>query len=156
MHYGELFTLLLSRKMSVKILRLIIDSYVRQSTRISWDNVYNNNFQLQGGVLSANLFTLYIDGLFTELKQSGYGCYINNTYIDALSYADDIILYFPSIQGCLSDNMSFVFGGYFTKTYIPYYCYTYTYVMYLQLQHFTYGVHKMPYNMFYDDKYALF
>ena len=34
-HYGELFTLLLSTKMPVKILRLIIDSYVRQSTRIS-------------------------------------------------------------------------------------------------------------------------
>ena len=59
-------------KMPVKILRLMIDSYVRQSTRISWDNVYTNYFQLlngvnQGGVLSAKLFTLYIDGLYTEL-----------------------------------------------------------------------------------------
>ena len=38
-HYGELFTLHHSTKMAVKILKLIIDSYVRQSTRISWDNV---------------------------------------------------------------------------------------------------------------------
>ena len=53
----------------------------------------------QGGVLSAKLFTLYIDGLFTELKQSGYGCHINNTYMGALSYADDIILSCPSIRG---------------------------------------------------------
>ena len=103
-HYGELFTLLLSTKMPVKILRLIIDSYVRQSTRISWDNVYTNYFQLlngvkQGGLLSAKLFTLYIDGLFTELKQTGYGCHINNTYMGALSYADDIILSCPSIRG---------------------------------------------------------
>ena len=61
-HYGELFTLLLSTKMPVKILRLIIDSYVRQSTIISWDNVYTNYFQLLNGVkLSAKLFTLYID-----------------------------------------------------------------------------------------------
>ena len=45
-HYGELFTLLLSTKMPVKIIRLIIDSYVRQSTKISWDNVYTNYFQL--------------------------------------------------------------------------------------------------------------
>ena len=52
-----------------------------------------------GGVLSAKLFTLYIDGLFTELKQSGYGCHINNTYMGALSYADDIILSCPSIRG---------------------------------------------------------
>ena len=80
-HYGELLTLLLSTKMAVKILRLIIDSYVKQSTRISEDNVYTNYIQLlngvkQGGVLSAKLFTLYIDCLFTELKQSGYGCII--------------------------------------------------------------------------------
>ena len=86
-HYGELFTLLLLfTKMHVKIHRLIIDSYVSQSNRISWDNVYTNYFQLlngvkQGGVLSAKLFTLYIDSLFTVLKQSGYGCHINNTYI---------------------------------------------------------------------------
>ena len=59
--------------MPVKIIRLIIDSYVRQSTRISWDNVYTNYLRLlngvkQGGMLSAKLFTLYIDGLFTELN----------------------------------------------------------------------------------------
>ena len=81
----------------VKILRLKVDSYVGQSTRISWDNVYTNYFQLlygvmQGGVLSAKLFTVYIDGLFTELKQSGYGCHINSTYMGTLCYADDIIL----------------------------------------------------------------
>ena len=74
--------MLLSTKMLVKILRLIIDSYVRQSTRISWDKVYTNYLQLlngvnHGGVLSAKLFTLYIDGSFTELKQSGYGYHIN-------------------------------------------------------------------------------
>ena len=95
---------MLSTKIPVKILRLIIDSYVRQSTRISWDNVYTNYFQLlngvkQGSVLSAKLFTLYIDGLFTELKQSCYGCHINNTYMGALSYADDTILSCPSIRG---------------------------------------------------------
>ena len=95
---------MLSTKIPVKILRLIIDSYIRQSTRISWDNVYTNYFQLlngvkQGSVLSAKLFTLYIDGLFTELKQSCYGCHINNTYMGALSYADDTILSCPSIRG---------------------------------------------------------
>ena len=52
---------------------------------MSWDNVYTNYFQLlngvkQGGVLSAKL-------------------HINNTYMGALSYADDIILSCPSIRG---------------------------------------------------------
>ena len=66
---------------------------------------YTNYFQLlnrvkQGGVLSVKLFTLYIDILFTELKQSGYGCHINNTYMGALYYADEIIiLSCPNIRG---------------------------------------------------------
>ena len=64
-HYDELF-FVLSTKMPVTIFRLIIDSNVRQSVRISWNVVYTNYFQLlsgvkQGGVLSAKLFTLYID-----------------------------------------------------------------------------------------------
>ena len=41
---------------------------------------------------------MLIDGLFTELKQSGYGCHISNTYMGALSYADDIILSCSSIR----------------------------------------------------------
>ena len=41
---------------------------------------------------------MLIDGLFTELKQSGYGCHINNKYMGALSYADDIILSCSSIR----------------------------------------------------------
>ena len=65
---------------------------------------YTNYFQLlngvkQGGMLSAKLITLYIDGIFTESKQSDYGCHINNTYMGALSYADNIILPCPSIRG---------------------------------------------------------
>ena len=36
--------------------------------------------------------------VFIELKQSGYGCHINNTYMGVLSYADDIILSCPSIR----------------------------------------------------------
>ena len=68
-HYGGLFTLLRSTNMSVKILRLIIDIYVRQNARIFWDTIYTHYFQLvngvkQGGVLSAKLFTGYIDGRF--------------------------------------------------------------------------------------------
>ena len=38
------------------------------------------------GVLSAKLFTLYIDNIFTELKQLGYGRHINHIYMGALSY----------------------------------------------------------------------
>ena len=53
----------------------------------------------QGGVLSAILFTPYLDKLLIRLKNSNIGCSINGCYTGALSYADDITLSCPSIRG---------------------------------------------------------
>ena len=53
----------------------------------------------KGGVLSAILFTLYLDKLLIRLKNSNIGCSINGCYTGALSYADDITLSCPSIRG---------------------------------------------------------
>ena len=73
----------------------------------------------QGGVLSPVLCTLYIDKLLIKLKLSGFGCSLNNTYIGALSYADDITLLCPSIRGLnkmlsicyeFGDNCNIVFN----------------------------------------------
>ena len=82
---------------------LIVDSYVRQISRVSWGNHLSQYFELsngvkQGGVLSPNLFSIYIDKLLLELKRSGYGCHINNTFVGALCYANDVTLLSPSIR----------------------------------------------------------
>ena len=53
----------------------------------------------KGGVLSAILFTLYLDKLLIRLKNSNIGCSIKGCYTGALSYADDITLSCPSIRG---------------------------------------------------------
>ena len=55
----------------------------------------------KGGVLSAILFTLYLDKLLIRLKHwtSNIGCSINGCYTGALLYADDITLSCPSIRG---------------------------------------------------------
>ena len=53
----------------------------------------------QGSVLSATLFTIYIDRLLILLTDSGVGCKISNCYTGAISYADDITLSCPSICG---------------------------------------------------------
>ncbi len=103
-HYGKLFSLLISKSISPKVLRLIVDCYVRQQARVSWGDYSSGYFKLlngvkQGGVLSPKLFTLYIDSLLVELRESGYGCHMGNTFAGALSYADDITLLCPSIRG---------------------------------------------------------
>ena len=53
----------------------------------------------QRGVLSAILFTLYLDKLLIRLKNSNIGCSVNGRYTGALLYADDITLSCPSIRG---------------------------------------------------------
>ena len=40
-----------------------------------------------------------MDRLLLYLQRSSLGCHINNTYMGALSYADDITLISPSLYG---------------------------------------------------------
>ena len=46
----------------------------------------------QGAVLSPILFTMYIDGLFYELKRAGVGCLINGEFSGACGDADDMVM----------------------------------------------------------------
>ena len=50
-------------------------------------------------VLSPILFSLYIDRLLIRLPKSGVGCHMNNNYMGALSYADNITMACPSLYG---------------------------------------------------------
>ena len=59
-----------------------------------WNSCYTEYFYMsngvkQGSVLSAILFTIYIDRLLILLRDSGVGCKIDNCYTGAISYADD-------------------------------------------------------------------
>ena len=99
-NYGKLFSTLLQRNVNVHGIHLIVDSYVRQISGVSWGNHLSQYFELsngvkQGRVLSSILFNIYIDKLLLELNGSGYGCHINNTFVGALCYADDVTLLSP-------------------------------------------------------------
>ena len=55
----------------------------------------------QCGVLSSTLFCIYMDELISRLERSGIGCYIGYEYYGNISYADDLKLLCPSINGLL-------------------------------------------------------
>ncbi len=46
----------------------------------------------QGGVLSLILFSIYLDGLLTNLNKKGVGCHMGNYFVGCLAYADDLTL----------------------------------------------------------------
>ena len=102
-HYGKLFNILIDRNVPCTIVRLLLDSYIRQELCINWDNYKSQYFTVsngvkQGGVLSPILFTLYIDDLLIQLQKSNLGCNFNGIYAGVLGYADDLTLLSPSLH----------------------------------------------------------
>ena len=96
-HYGKLFRILLSKDIPRCIIRLILDSYIRQTACVTWNSVKSTYFNIsngvkQGGVISPIFFNLYLDPMLIELRNSQIGCHINNVCIGALAYADDVTI----------------------------------------------------------------
>lgn len=90
----------LSQKVHPILIRFLVFSYIHQECRVSWEGVHSTGFSIgngvrQGAVLSPSLFNIYIDGLFSELSESGVGCKINNQYFGCVGYADDLALIAP-------------------------------------------------------------
>ena len=50
-------------------------------------------------MLSPILFAVYMDDLYSQLRDSGSGCHIGNHYVGSLGYADDTVLMAPSLKG---------------------------------------------------------
>jgi len=70
---------------------------------VLWNNVLGDIFAVncgvrQGGVLSAILFSIYVDDLIDELRNSGYG----RLFVGCILYADDILLLSSSCYGLQS------------------------------------------------------
>ena len=75
--------------------------YINHSTRVSWNGIFSNRFNVQngvkqGGILSPILFCIYFDGLLCRLSDAGIGCFIGNFFVGVLAYADDLVLLAPT------------------------------------------------------------
>ena len=78
----ELFKRLSERNMCPLVRRLLFNLYGNHQFQILWNNCLSDMYNMTKGVkqcvvLSPILFTMYIDGLFYELKRAGVRCHIN-------------------------------------------------------------------------------
>ena len=53
----------------------------------------------QGGVLSPYLFAIFVDDLLIKLQHSSLGCHISRNRLNAIMYADDLLL----MSICMND-----------------------------------------------------
>lgn len=100
----KLLRKLIDRDICPMAAKLILMMHVKQEIRVKWDKHLSDTFQAkngvkQGGILSPILFCLYTEELLIELKSSGVGCHIGQTFVGAIGYADDISLQSPTISG---------------------------------------------------------
>ena len=51
----------------------------------------------QGGQLSPLLYNIYTDDMNHHLQETGVGCYVAGTWVNSLSYADDMVLLAPTV-----------------------------------------------------------
>ena len=122
LHFGKLFTILIEHKLLAVIIPILLESYISEDVKISWNNKLSGSFKStngdkQGCVLSPVLFSIYIDKLLKLLSESGFGCKIGRQYFGVAVYADDIILFSPTITGLQSMvNICLEFG---TKYNVP-------------------------------------
>ena len=84
--------------------RIVMALYSSLQCAVMWNGTIGHRFDVtcgvrQGGVLSPYLFSIYIDDLIIELRQSGYGIHVGRVFVGCIVYADDIVLLYSSCHG---------------------------------------------------------
>ena len=102
--HSGLFIKLMERNVPLPFLNIIISWYDGLVCRVKLGDSFSNCFEVtagvrQGGVLSPDLYSIYVDDLIGKLISSGIGCYYGKMFAAALFYADDMALLAPSIRG---------------------------------------------------------
>ena len=100
-NHFQLFEKLLKRHIPRLIVRFLFMWYRSQSFVVKWENVTSETFKTsngvrQGGVLSPNLFNVFLDDLSSKLASMRIGCFMNKVCFNHLYYADDALLLAPT------------------------------------------------------------
>jgi len=103
-NYWTLFSKLIKVGVSIIIVRLLCFWYNSQEFCIKWgtstsDFFLTTNGVRQGGILSPQLFSFYLNDLSLQLTQQTIGCYMDCTCVNHFFYADDMCILAPSALG---------------------------------------------------------
>ena len=105
--HSGLFLKLMEKNVPLIFLDILISWYKGLCCRVKWGEAYSEWFEItagvrQGGVLSPDLYSIYVDELLTKIKQLNKECYYLDRFAAALFYADDMCVISPSIKGLRS------------------------------------------------------
>jgi len=103
-HCG-LFVKVMNRRVPNALLSTLENWFTKCYTCVRWCSAWSSFFRIkcgvrQGGVLSPQLFAVYIDDVIKTVKSQGDGCFMRHVCINIILYADDILLLSPSVE-CL-------------------------------------------------------
>ena len=123
--HDKLFDILLHRGLPPIMLRVLVDMYGRQVSRCIYFSAQSEYYGIcngtrQGGVASPILFILYMDVLYSRLKDSGFGLHVGSLYYGVIGYADDLLLLASSM--CVLQQMINIcaeFGNEYDVAYNP-------------------------------------
>ena len=103
-NHERLFAKLIKRNVPLYLIRILMFWYHSQTFCVRWGDTYSDFFGVsngvrQGGILSPFLFNVYFDDLSNMLNKLYCGCVFNNNIVNHLMYADDLVLFAPSVCG---------------------------------------------------------
>ena len=85
------------RNVPLHIVKLFIFWYREQEFMVRYGSSLSMTFRFSNGIrqrgqLSPLLYNAYTDDLNHHLQAAGVGCYVGGTWVNSLSYADDMVL----------------------------------------------------------------
>ena len=92
------------------VLRLLMNMYVHKKIQVRWNNVLSSHHNIsngmkQGGCLSPNLFSVYVNHEIIKLCSNNLGCRYGNEYMGVYCNADDISLLSLTFTGLYVKDM---------------------------------------------------
>ena len=102
--HSGLFMKLIDRKVPLVFLDIIINWYSDLQCRVKWGDQFSDWFCVtagvrQGGVLSPDFYSIYVNDLLHCLIKMGIRCYYLRKFAAALFYANDMAILSPSLKG---------------------------------------------------------